>query len=321
MKPMSSSLKSFLIISSLATASILLYNHYKRKEKKPKEIPPEKIPNDTQEKFNAAIKQASTIHSSKLENGDKLLLYGLYKQATIGDATQENKPSILDVTGMYKYDAWCKFKELSRVEAMRRYIEMVHYFENMDENADIIYSDDEYDEDEDDDDAGGVRDRTTEYGLGLKPSSLLPVEMSEVDVNNDNDNSIDEQLRNAAGSNDINRIQSILDKIQDEDIINKTDENGQTALHFAVDKGNIKIISLLLQKGAKTNVQDIDGISTLMTCILSSSTQKKEIFELLLEHGENLDLKDCDGFTVKDYILEQKEDDDDCLNDILKLCS
>ena len=103
-------------------------------------------------------------------------------------------------------------------------------------------------------------------------------------------------------------------------------------MHFAVDKGTTEIISLLLKNGASTNAQDIDGISILMTCVLSSSKEKKEIFEMLLNNNNSsttanlLSLKDCDGLTVKDYILEQQQgesDDDDCrvLNDILKLCS
>jgi acyl-CoA-binding protein len=53
-----------------------------------------------------------------------LALYGLYKQATEGDATGA-RPGLLDVRGRAKFDAWAGRAGQSREAAMKEYIETV----------------------------------------------------------------------------------------------------------------------------------------------------------------------------------------------------
>uniref|UniRef100_A0A3P9B753 Acyl-CoA-binding protein n=1 Tax=Maylandia zebra TaxID=106582 RepID=A0A3P9B753_9CICH len=55
------------------------------------------------------------------EMGD---LYGLYKQATVGDINTE-RPGFLDFTGKAKWDAWNARKGLSKEEAMAKYVALV----------------------------------------------------------------------------------------------------------------------------------------------------------------------------------------------------
>mmetsp|Transcript_15363 Transcript_15363/g.22603 ORF Transcript_15363/g.22603 Transcript_15363/m.22603 type:complete len:393 (-) Transcript_15363:100-1278(-) len=123
--------------------------------------------------FEAASTQVPKMKS--IGNGDKLMFYGLYKQATVGDRDEEKKPSKWDVVASAKYAAWGKFAGMRKEEAMRNYIEMVHEFSNKDKNQkldtkvttstttgdvsgtgplfdlhntdDIVYSDDESEED------------------------------------------------------------------------------------------------------------------------------------------------------------------------------
>ena len=54
----------------------------------------------------------------------QLDLYGLFKQATMGDVSG-SRPGMLDVRGRAKYDAWAKRKGLSRDAAMEEYIAIV----------------------------------------------------------------------------------------------------------------------------------------------------------------------------------------------------
>ena len=54
----------------------------------------------------------------------QLELYGLFKQATAGDASGP-RPGLLDVRGRAKFDAWAKHKGKSSDEAMEAYIEAV----------------------------------------------------------------------------------------------------------------------------------------------------------------------------------------------------
>ncbi|VEU23784.1 DEKNAAC105012 [Brettanomyces naardenensis] len=69
-------------------------------------------------------KADAVSHMKKRPNDDELLeLYGLYKQATIGDNTTE-RPGLFDFKKKYKWDAWDKLKGLSQEEAEQKYIEL-----------------------------------------------------------------------------------------------------------------------------------------------------------------------------------------------------
>lgn len=53
-----------------------------------------------------------------------LNLYGLYKQATIGD-NETTKPGMFDFKGKYKWESWDKLKGISQEEAESKYIALV----------------------------------------------------------------------------------------------------------------------------------------------------------------------------------------------------
>lgn len=56
---------------------------------------------------------------------DELLkLYGLYKQATVGD-NDTAKPGIFDLKGKYKWQAWEDLKGTSQEDAEKQYIQLV----------------------------------------------------------------------------------------------------------------------------------------------------------------------------------------------------
>jgi diazepam-binding inhibitor (GABA receptor modulating acyl-CoA-binding protein) len=62
---------------------------------------------------------------SKKPTSDNLLfLYAHYKQATAGDISG-TRPSMLDVIGRMKFDAWAKLKGISKTEAEARYVAKV----------------------------------------------------------------------------------------------------------------------------------------------------------------------------------------------------
>lgn len=59
-------------------------------------------------------------------NNDELLeLYGLYKQATVGDVNTE-RPGFFDMKGKAKWDAWEGRKGLSKEDAEKQYILVVN---------------------------------------------------------------------------------------------------------------------------------------------------------------------------------------------------
>jgi acyl-CoA-binding protein len=62
--------------------------------------------------------------SSKPSDDDLLQLYGLYKQATEGDASGP-KPGFFDLVGRAKFEAWEELSGTSAEDAMSRYIAKV----------------------------------------------------------------------------------------------------------------------------------------------------------------------------------------------------
>lgn len=60
-----------------------------------------------------------------LTQDQKLSMYGLFKQAEVGPCNTE-RPGIFDQTGRYKHDAWSKLGDMSKEDAMKKYIEVVN---------------------------------------------------------------------------------------------------------------------------------------------------------------------------------------------------
>ena len=58
------------------------------------------------------------------DNAALLELYGLYKQATTGDASGK-RPGMLDLRGCAKYDAWAGRRGMSRPHAEEAYADVV----------------------------------------------------------------------------------------------------------------------------------------------------------------------------------------------------
>ena len=77
-----------------------------------------------EEAFAAATAAAATPPSS-LPRSDKLLLYGLYKQATCGDAPMSCPASRFDVAGRLKYDSWAALRGTDTTTAKVKYARTV----------------------------------------------------------------------------------------------------------------------------------------------------------------------------------------------------
>jgi len=71
-------------------------------------------------------------------------------------------------------------------------------------------------------------------------------------------------------------------------------ENGKTLLHYAANRGHIEIVRLLLENGAKINVQDKDKKTPLHEAM---TYHHDRVARLLIEKGANVNLKDKEGKT------------------------
>ena len=78
---------------------------------------------DLKTQFEQAAASAQKLNK-RPSNEALLELYGLYKQATVGDATG-SRPGMFDMVGRAKYDAWVKLKKTSKEDAMKQYIALV----------------------------------------------------------------------------------------------------------------------------------------------------------------------------------------------------
>ncbi|KAG8046586.1 hypothetical protein GUJ93_ZPchr0008g13866 [Zizania palustris] len=78
---------------------------------------------DLKEDFEEHAEKAKTLPENT-SNEDKLILYGLYKQATVGDVNT-SRPDILNQRDMAKWDAWKAVEGKSKMEAMSDYITKV----------------------------------------------------------------------------------------------------------------------------------------------------------------------------------------------------
>ena len=233
--------------------------------------------------------------SSSLGEGDKLLLYGLYKQATMGDVTND-APSKLNFVAYAKYEARKRFIGIPKEAAMMQYIGVVNELlsGNSDsrnsENDDIVYENDNGEEDsssdEIDEDGGGGS------MMSVKPSVIMPVE----DETAGNDGEFLYAARSLEGVERLAALKRLVDSgVAD---INAVDESGQTVAHFLADRGSVEALEFLLKNDLDVNAQDHDGLTPLhVACTMNHI----EVCEVLLRFGANRDAKDIDGETPRDF--------------------
>ncbi len=74
--------------------------------------------------FLLAAETVKTL-SKKPNNTTLGILYGLYKQATVGN-NNTNKPSVLDIQGTIKWTNWNNYKNYSKHQAEVEYIQLVN---------------------------------------------------------------------------------------------------------------------------------------------------------------------------------------------------
>ncbi|MBA0771280.1 hypothetical protein Gotri_019764, partial [Gossypium trilobum] len=75
------------------------------------------------EEFEEYAEKAKTLPENTT-NDDKLILYGLFKQATVGPVNTR-RPGMFNMKEKYKWDAWKAVEGKSKEEAMNDYITKV----------------------------------------------------------------------------------------------------------------------------------------------------------------------------------------------------
>lgn len=82
----------------------------------------------TKEDFESSVTRSKEL-AVRPSNEDLLLMYGLYKQATLGDNNEE-RPGGFDFKAIAKYEAWARQKGMSKEEARTAYVTLVDRLSN-----------------------------------------------------------------------------------------------------------------------------------------------------------------------------------------------
>ena len=264
------------------------------------------IRNDGESKQNVAIKH--------LTNGDKLLLYALYKQIVDGNAPPKMIHSRTNWNIMAekaKYDAWIRMRDIPIDAAIDHYVTAVAHFCSavpLQPKSNCGDKDDDFDEDDTITSYSESSDVVMEAVFAPATVSRPGIENGGIDYDendrtdvrnggaeNGNNISLEVQLLHAVGRNSLESVQNILNQAMVVNV-NYSDETGQTALHLAADKGNTEVVQLLLKSGGNVNAADHDGISVLQAAVIAGHVAT---CQLLLAQKADPDQPDHDGDTPR----------------------
>lgn len=137
---------------------------------------------------------------------------------------------------------------------------------------------------------------TAAYGPSYILKILINLEELESDLNFLNQDNVS-ALFLAVQNHNLPAAQTLLDNDGDKRFIHQKNNKGETALHEAASRPNLKLVILLLNNGAETNIQDNSGYSPL------HQANSKQVRELLLEKGIDSELVDNEGLTAYEFFL------------------
>ena len=122
-----------------------------------------------------------------------------------------------------------------------------------------------------------------------------------------------------AGSGNFEFVLLLLENGAD---VNATTSSGGTALHEAALNSHSNIVRVLLSKGAKTNVANELGQTSLMLaayCVVprGSCPERTEIVKMLINAGADVNAKDTHGNSVLRSVISGTKAERDQVKELL----
>ncbi|KAF8380005.1 hypothetical protein HHK36_027474 [Tetracentron sinense] len=218
--------------------------------------------------------------SEKVSNDVQLQLYGYYKIATEGPCTAP-QPSALKMTARAKWNAWQKLGAMPPEEAMQKYIMIVSELYPSWAAGSTIKNK-HGDSDASSSDAKGP--------MGPVFSTFVYEEESGNELKMD---AIHASAREG-------EIENLLKYIESGVSVNLkgfwpeiiADSEGQTPLHWAVDRGHLNVIELLVSRDADVNAKDNEGQTPLHYAVVCD---REDIAKFLVKQNADKEVKDNDG--------------------------
>lgn len=199
-----------------------------------------------EEELERSAKAVSSKISS-LKQDQQLILYGLYKQSTLGNINQPNRPSFIEMVKRAKWDAWKSFEGFPQSSAKKLYV----YLSNEIINGDGFINK-----------LGDNGDN----GSGSSIGSFKGAMSREIPSNAENKGWSDSlKIFQAVVDGDIDKVKEFL--LDPNNDINCKDDEGMSLLHFAVDRGYLAMTQLLLDHRADTHILDAEGQTPLQYAI------------------------------------------------------
>ncbi|XP_022723312.1 acyl-CoA-binding domain-containing protein 1-like isoform X2 [Durio zibethinus] len=214
--------------------------------------------------------------SQKVSSDVQLQLYGLYKIATEGPCTAP-QPSALKMTARAKWQAWHKLGAMPPEEAMEKYIDIVtELYPTWAAGSTMTKGG-----------ADNAESKDVKGPMGPVFSSFVYEEESGNELKMD---AIHAFAREG-------ELDNLLKCIESGVSVNLLDSEGRTPLHWAVDRGHLKITEALISRNADVNAKDNEGQTPLHYAVVC---ERKDIAEFLVKQNADKDMKDVDGNTPVD---------------------
>jgi len=201
--------------------------------------------------FNEAASYLSKL--SRVSVASKLELYGLFKYVTVSASPNTSRPSVFDMTGRAKWDAWSVAGKTYRddADAENRYLTIAQSlgWEEGTRASENKLGSEELDLDNiSDDDSGSGGGGSGPMGGTVSSMASLH---EEIDLST---------IHGLAVSNDGPKLASFLQEHPNINV-NSLNEHGYTALHLAADRGYVTLVEVLLSKGADPSIKDSDDFT------------------------------------------------------------